>query len=207
MSPCIGRRTVLGLAVLGLDPLCSALAQDDAASRAPFGLTWGSSAQEVQALGVTLTENAALRDYGRSYEAKNLDRVLSDTSNVLLSFGWRDKLIRVFALGRPVPNDPYGGQVIARYEELIGTLTERYGRPRIVDQRDTEMWKAPNEYIASIKQGRAARFAAFSTATVQVELSVRAQDYDTARYAIIFEYRPGMQDFGTDKKAREREAL
>ena len=207
MNYSISRRAVLVSTSLAMGLVRSALAQDDSAQRAPFGLTWDSSTQQLRTSGIDLIEEESVRNYGHSYKATNLNQVLSDVSVVLLSFGWGDKLFRVFAYGRPVSNDPYGGQVIARYTDLISTLTGRYGRPHLVDQRDTELWKAPNEYVASINQGRAARYAAFSTDSVQVELSIRAQDSNTAFYAIIFEYKPGLQNFEQDKRSRERNAL
>lgn len=208
MNAAVRRRALFGwTAAAVLVPAWYALAEDDAADRAPFGLTWGSTIQQIQAAGATLAENTVIRDFGRTYDAKGIDRVLFDMSDVLLSFGWRDKLIRIFALGRPVPNDPFGNRVVGRYQELIGILADRYGTPRQMDHRDTEMYKAPNEYVASLKQGRAWRYASFQTGVVEVELSIRASDFDTARYALLFEHKLGMQAFAAYKRVRERDAL
>lgn len=207
MTAGVGRRAVLGgtLSATALPGL--ATAQDEAANRAPFGLTWGSSVQQVQAAGAALTEHAALREFGRSFEASNLGRVLVDTSDVFLSFGWRDRLIRLLALSRPILNDPHGGHVLARYGELVETLANRYGAPRLVDERDTGLYKAPGDYVASLRFGRALRFAEFSAPAVRVQLFLRAQSNDAAGYGLLFEHKPGMMEFEADKKARERDAL
>lgn len=97
---------------------------------------------------------------------------------------------------------------VARYQELASVLSDRYGRGIETDVRDREMWKGPNEYVMSIKQGRAFLYTNFhSSANVDVELSVRAASGDQAYYVILFAYRPGAQEFEADKKVHEKEAL
>ena len=60
--------------------------------RAPFGLTWGVASDEVRKTGVDLTADPSAKDFGVSFMATNLGKVLSDTEGVLLSFGFNDKL-------------------------------------------------------------------------------------------------------------------
>jgi hypothetical protein len=161
----------------------------------------------VRKLGVTLAAFAGKSDYGVAFAATDLSKVLSDMESVMLFFGFRDKLLRVAAAGRSVGPDPYGSQVVARYQDIASSLAERYGRGTETDLRDHQMWKDPNEYMMSLKQGRAFRYTSFQTSSVSVELSVRSSGSDTGYYLILFEYRPGVHEFDVDKKGRERETL
>ena len=133
--------------------------------------------------------------------------VLSDTESVFLFFGYKDKLWRIAAAGRPMGPDPSGSQTVARYQELVAVLSDRYGRGVETDIRDREIWKGPNQYVMSIRQGRAHRYTNFHSAKVDVELSVRAADSDKAYCLILFQYSPGAREFEADKKVREKDAL
>ena len=53
------------------------------------------------------------------------------------------------------------------------------------------MFKNPNEYVASIEQGRAYRYTSYHTNSVSVELSIRAKDMDSAYYLILCNCSPG----------------
>lgn len=175
-------------------------------TKAPFGLTWGMSADDVRKLGATLTD-AGGRDYGKGFTVTGLERVLSDAQTVLLFFGYRDRLFRIVAVGRFQGPDPYGASTLTRYKELAAILEERYGKGRETDLRDREMWKAPNEYVMSLKQGRALRFTSFLTVDVEVELSMRAKSQDESNYVIIFSSRPGQTEFELDKRRQEKDSL
>ena len=197
------------LAVAFLLPILTAVsAEFEGDSPAPFGLTWGMSSDEARKTGAQLAANAGRSDYGASFAATNLSKVLSDTESVILFFGFKDKLWRIAAAGRPMGPDPSGRQAVARYQELAAVLSDRYGRGIETDVRDREVWKGPNEYVMSIRQGRAYRYTNFhSSANVDVELSIRATGNNQAYYLILFEYRPGAQEFEADKKVHEKEAL
>ena len=103
--------------------------------------------------------------------------------------------------------DPYGSQVVARYQYSCRLAFGAGWKGVETDTRDHEMWKQPNEYVMSLKQGRAFHYTTFQSSTVEVELSVRATDEDSAFYLILFEYRPGAIQFEADKKKHEKDAL
>jgi hypothetical protein len=195
--------------VLGLITSLStrSLAQSGDDARAPFGLTWGASLDDVQKLGVRLTALEGRSNFGATYSATQMSRVLNDAENVVLSFGHRDKLWRIAVVSTHFGPDPAGAQVIARYADLAGSLAERYGRGAETDIRDRDVWKGPNEYVMSIHQGRAQRFTSFQGASVDVELSVRAKGSDMSYYLILFEHRSGADEFERDRKAKEKDAL
>jgi hypothetical protein len=204
----MSRRSTIVLAVAFVLPIrAAASAEPDAGVPAPFGLTWGISSDEVRKTGAKLTANAGQSDYGTSFSATDLSKVLSDTESVILFFGFKDKLWRIAAAGHPMGPDPSGSQAVARYQELATVLSDRHGRGVETDVRDHEVWKGPNEYVMSIRQGRSFRYTDFHSSNVNVELSVRAADSDRAYYLILFEFGPGAREFQADKKAHEKGAL
>jgi hypothetical protein len=128
--------------------------------RAPFGLTWGLSAEDVRASGVVLPPTGTPSDYGLAYPAEGLKATLSDTEAVTLFFGHRNQLWRIFAVSRAMGPDPYGSRGVQRYQELAGLLTERYGKGRDVDERDSYSRK-PEMYVYYLSQGNARRYTDF----------------------------------------------
>ena len=178
---------------------------DDAS--APFGLTWGMSAADAEKIGVALTPLPNATGYGTTYSATNLPKILSDTETCFLSFGYGDRLARIVAGGKEVKNDPYGSAVVGRYIELAKNLGELYGKGKETDRRDTEIWKAPSEYVASLKNGRAKRFTDFANENARVQIMIAASSSDEARYVIFFESIAEMKKLDEAKKAKEKEAL
>src|SRR6266446_8773820 len=193
----LSRRAALALAVAFLlSILVAVAAEPDAGVSAPFGLTWGMSSEEVRKTGAQLTANAGRSEFGAAFTATDLSKVLSDTESVFLFFGYKDKLWRIAAAGHPMGPNPSGSQAVSRYQELATVLSDRYGRGLETDIRDREMWKGPNEYVMSLRQGRAHRYTNFhSTGNVDVELSVRAASSDQAYYVILFAFRLGAREF------------
>jgi hypothetical protein len=174
---------------------------------APFGLTWGMSSYEVRKTGVKLASDKGVSDYGTSFIATELSKVLTDTEGVMLFFGYNDKLWRIATFGRPSGPDGAGNEVTSRYLDLAASLSGRYGKGADTDERDTQVYKRPDEYIMSLQQGRARRYTEFHTGAVDVELSIRVIDMNTSHYLIFFEYVPGRRDFEKEKKAHEKDAL
>lgn len=212
-------RSVLGVSLVSLSGAGSAQRTDPVPpaapgaagsgdTRAPFGLTWGLSSEETRKdVGATLRPSEDQGRWGSSFAATGLSRALSDTESIILSYGFRDRLFRVVAIGRPNGPDPSGGATLNRYQELSGALASRYGRGNEQVSRDTQIWKAPNEYVMSLTQGRAHRFTIFANQAVEVELSMRDQSIDKSYYVIIFTSIPGKAEFDQDKKQRECDSL
>ncbi len=176
-------------------------------SRAPFGLSWDMSADEVRKLGVELAPQPSNTSVGTAYLATKLPKVLADAENVLLGFGFDDRLFTVHAVGSTNASDPYGGKTLDRYRELASSLEAHYGEGRETDTRDTSLWKEPSEYIMSIKAGRAFRYTEFKSGGTSVELSVRALDTDSSYWVVIFDSDAGRSRFENASKKKEQDTL
>jgi hypothetical protein len=192
--------------ISGLAITLAARAQDADRNAAPFGLLWAASAADTRSSGIDLKE-VPQKDYGVSYGAMKLPKILFDVENVFVSFGYDDKLWRVVANSRSFENDPSGISVRARYAELASVLAEKYGSGRSSHSQDSEMWKKPTEFVMGIKVGRSSWFTNFETNLLQIQLAIHADDSSTAHWRIIWENKPLRANFGVGKKANEKNAL
>lgn len=203
----LSRRLLLvGSGLLTCGTSFAADAPPQPSGRGPFGLTWGMTSDDVRKMGVVLTPQPT-KDLGITFSATKLPKVLSDAELVVLAFGFDDHLFRVNVVGETNGADPYGGKTISRYGELVTVLGAHYGTGTETDRRDTSVWKEPNEYVMSLRQGRAFRYTNFSTPETSVEVSVRGQDADNSYWVIIFESVTGVMRFQQAMKKREQDAL
>ncbi len=182
-----------------------AAAADDR-NAAPFGLEWGMSSAEVRELGLEL-KDAQVRDYGTSFTATKLPKIISDVETVLLSFGYNDKLWRVAALSRTFANDPHGSAVISRFDELAAVLVEKYGRGTPHYQYDPNPLMKGEDFLYQVEAGKAWHYTDFATPTIHVQLIIGASSTSDGSYRIIFEHKPLRADFEKGKKFHEKDAL
>jgi len=200
------RVLVLVALISGLATPPLARAQDADRNSAPFGLIWTMSTADTRSLGIDLKELPTM-DFGASYVATKLSKILSDVENVFVSFGYEDKLWRVAAISRQFNNDPSGISVRVRYDELASVLAEKYGKGRQSHFQDTSMWKSSTEFVMGIKVGRSNWFTNFETNLLLIQLGIIADSSSTAQWRIIMENKPLRIKFEAGKKAHERNAL
>ena len=174
---------------------------------APFGLTWLASAQEIETLGVKLTE-VTMADFGESYSATSLPKALSDLETVVLSFGYDDQLYRVGAISREFENDQYGIRVRERYEELRTALSRTYkaGTQRHVASTDSFFGK-PDNFLYSLYKGEAYWYSLFSSSEADIELSLDATGSSDGYWRVIYTHRAAASTFAQGKSEKETDAL
>lgn len=175
-------------------------------AEAPFGLKWGMSEVDAKAMGVTLTKMEKEGE-GKQFTATGLSKVLSDTEIVFLHFGYNDKLWLVIAISKSFDNDPYGGSVSARYDDLSKLLGAKYGNGEVSHIQDHRLYSAADEFLAGIQNGRSIHFSTFKKQGVSVELSIGANSYDSGYYRLRYENVALAKDYGKDKKQHEGDAL
>jgi hypothetical protein len=190
---------------LAMTTALRAVAEDDS-SAAPFGLQWGMSSAQARANGVVLTEDAH-KNYGVTYLATTLPKMIADVQTILLSFGFDDKLWRVVAVSKNFSNDPYGSAVQKRYDELAGELTEKYGGGETKSGTSDEFYGDPKNFVYAIQSGNAWHYTNYDTNLIRVQLGIQATDPSTAFYQIIFENNSLRLDFEKGRKTKEKNAL
>ncbi len=187
------------------------MAQDAAntttSHHAPFGLTWGQSAEEVRASGVTLSDGGNPTDYGVAHTAESLKGVLSDMESVMLFFGLRNRLWRIFAVSRGMGPDQYGYPGIRRYQELLGILTERYGKGNETDDKGEAYSRHPEMYVFYLSQNSARRYVEFVSDGVAIQLGLRGAAGDITRWVLFYENIREAAAFVKDKAEKEKGIL
>ena len=194
--------------------LCSALiicsvwvpegAAEEDRDAAPFGLKWGMTTADARSLGIDL-QDAPIKEFGITYGAAKLPKVIADISTVIVSFGFDDRLWRIAAISKEFPNDPYGAATKERYSELVRILGEKYGRG--VQHHQDAPYRKPEYFLMEINGGRAWDYTDYSTSTLWIQIALAAKDSSTGYYRIIFENRSLGSDFQNSKKLREKNAL
>lgn len=175
-------------------------------SSAPFGLEWGMSKKDAEALGVKL-QAARTEDGTASFTAQSLPRILGDVESVRLDFGYDDKLRKIVAVSRSFMNDPHGNAVLARYQELLDVLKSKYGSGRSVHKRGDSIYAESAYFLAGLRGGKSWHYTNFETPEVAIELSVRANDNDTGYWVLIYENRSLGKDVEKEKREREKKSL
>lgn len=180
-----GRHMAFAIIVsLTLISALQALAEENS-DAAPFGLQWGMSSAQTRAIGVVLTEDTR-KNYGLTYMATKLPKMIADVQTVLLSFGFDDKLWRVVAVSKEFSNDPYGFTVQKRYDELAAELAEKYGRGEVESGASDEFYRDPTNFVYAIQSGHAWHYTNYNNKLIKVQLGISATDPSTSFYQIIF---------------------
>jgi hypothetical protein len=202
-------RVVLSSVILAGALVTAMFAQapaEEEQSAAPLGLQWGMSSSQVRSLGVEL-KDVPLKDYGSSYAAAKLPRIIADIETVVLSFGFDDKLWRIATASKAFTNDPYGSAVRNRYDELSSELAEKYGRGEQHHQSGQGFYAKADIFVYALNTGNAWYYTNYTTNLIGIQLSIRAPDSSTAFYQIVFEHRPLRSDFERSKKKHEKDSL
>jgi hypothetical protein len=175
-------------------------------TEAPFGLSWGASTEQVKSLGVDLKQPDK-DSFGETYSASNLPKGISDQQITFLSFGNDNKLWRIAAISTPFENDPYGNSGKNRYSELVGILSEKYGKGHSVHHLGESIYADANYFVAGIRGGESQWFTDFETPTLFIQLGLVAQDSSTLRWRVIYENKALKEGFEQSQKSREKGSL
>jgi hypothetical protein len=181
-------------------------AAEEERKAAPLGLQWGMSSAQVRELGIDL-KDLPVKDYGTSYTASKLPKVIADTETVVLSFGFDDRLWRIFMRSKVFTNDPFGSAVRNRYDELSSELAEKYGHGQQNHHTGEGFYAKADNFIYALSTGNAWYYTNYTTNILQIQLSIGARDTSTAFYQILFESKPLRSDFEQSKKTHEKDSL
>lgn len=195
------RKCIAIIFVWGLISTSSVLAQD-----APLGLKWSSTVDSVRQTGIELKE-AGSDAYGTGFSANKLSKALADQETTLLSFGYNDKLWRIVILSQNFANDPMGVVVRNRYQELLGILTDKYGKPVGHHRLGESIYSEPRFFLTGIQGGNSFWYSDFKASELDIQIGILATSGSDARWRIIYEYKPLKAIFEQSKKVREKGSL
>jgi len=119
------RRSLVGFCVLFALLVSGRLAADDSA---PFGLTWGMTAEDLKSLGVALAPQEHVNNMV-VYKAETLPKNISDAEFYLVLFDESTGLQKVMMSSKDITNDLYGSAGKERFKVLKETFSSKYGAP------------------------------------------------------------------------------
>lgn len=173
---------------------------------APLGLEWSAAADSLRQTGIDLKESGT-DAYGVGFSANKLPKVLADQETALLSFGHNDKLWRIVVVSKDFSNDPMGLAVRNRYNDLLGILSEKYGKPKNHHTLGSSIFSEPEYFLAGIQGGKSFWYSDYTTADLNIQIGIVATSSSDARWRIIYEYKALKAVFEQSKRGREKGAL
>jgi hypothetical protein len=171
---------------------------------APFGLTWGATREEIQALNVELVAGESGPN-GAAYVAKGVPKPVVDVDSIFLFFTDGGKLWRIVAAFKSVQNDPYGLATQTRYAELKDALSKRYGLGQ--EGKLVQAAYAAEHFVLGLSSGENQIFCNFGNAEIFVQLAIRAGAIGESFCMLFYESKLLKAEFSAEQRRRELDAL
>jgi hypothetical protein len=134
---------------------------------------------------ITLDDMCLDENDGRVFRIHGMQAWLPDVEEVVVFFGFDDRLWRLSVKGRVVRDTSgEGAELLARYDELRAFLVERYGEGSAEHYREPWAEDRPAQYLGSLQMGNSWHYSQFDTDVVSVQLGLRAGNVVSGYYQI-----------------------
>lgn len=155
-----------------------------------LGLWWGMSFEDVLSLNEFTLEYMGKGDGGDHYAATAFPPVLSDVGQIILFFGFDDRLWRL-ALLSPTDEDGsgVGTALFAIYDNWKATLDGMYGFGRSQHRNTSTDVPNPRGILASLANGSAWHFTEYENGMQAVQLGVKARSGRHGHTAVYIKHR------------------
>lgn len=174
--------------------------------KAPFGLFWKATAENMNLLGFSLTE-VQREGYENVYKISKENQPLEDFEFVTVSFGKQNRLWNIYAQGLPEEDDNKASKIMVLYEKYYNALDKKYGnaqqffQPYVIEQKISEKKDGAetekivkkehkignDDFLEELKTEKAILYATFSDGKIGVVLSVGVDD--NGRSYITLDYK------------------
>jgi hypothetical protein len=197
------------LVMISTSACMSALAADG--DEALFGLRWGMTPAEVRAIDVTLTKSKGDRNL-EIYRTTSLPRNVSDTESYSLMFA-DGRLVKLWAVGKNIVNDPTGSNGKERFEALRSALTEKYGKPTSNAQTTgNKLYRESDEFYQCLAYSGCGVWASiYETSEKVVSVELKGMSRGTGFLDITAEAKPqferALEIYKTRKNKSDKDAL
>ena len=169
-----------------------------------FGLEWGLSSDQVHDLDYFTLQIMEMEENGQPYNASAYPPILHDIRQVILYFGFDDRLWRIAIMGLGQRDQTGSAKaLIARYDEIRGQLAEVYGPGESFHYNTTER-KNQDFVLGALQMGQAWHFSEFTAADTHVQLGLRASSVVAGRYALYLKNTVLEEKVLADMQASQR---
>jgi len=115
-------------------------------AKAPFGLAWNSSIQDIKSNGIELTAQEVDIPGFKVYLTTSLPKNHSDADHYVLMF-YKDTLVKILMISKTVSDDPFGLKGIEKYKEYTQLmLSVGYTEHRTFENIGRLLYKEPYEF-------------------------------------------------------------
>ncbi len=158
------------------------------AGEGPFGIDWGNSISEIEAMGVTCS-NKSTKDRFTICKTASLPKNLSISEEYVLYFDKKYYLQKVKMTSKDIDNDISGSDGKETYSDLKSKLTAKYGAPtNSYEYIGRKLWDEYDEFYQCLAYSGCGAWISFfkSKAGEVVALQLnglgRGQGYITLTY-------------------------
>jgi hypothetical protein len=154
-----------------------------------LGLWWGMSFEDVLSLNEFTLEYMGKGDGGDHYAGTAFPPVLGEVEQIILFFGFDDRLWRL-ALLSPTEDDGsgVGTALFARYDEWKATLDGMYGMGRTQHRNTSTDIPNPREILGSLAKGTAWHFTEYRHGQQLVQLGVKGTAWRNGHTAVYIKH-------------------
>ena len=130
------------------------------ADEGPFGITWGMTKYQVQALGVQMEPSSAKLGI-QSFKATNLPKSISIADFYGLTFDTKRGLQKVTMISKDIVDDPYGSEGKKLYADVKDALVKKYGEPTFgLESVGAKLWDESDEFYQCLDYSGCGMWAA-----------------------------------------------
>lgn len=163
----------------------------DNRAKAPFGLIWGASKEDIEVEGFDLTP-AKFEDYSNAYIVNNPQQQRAAFEKITAVFGEQNHLQMIYAQSSHIKDMPNAEKVLRLYHDYYAALERKYGnakehyRPNKDDSTSSKEIGNDN-FLKELATQKSALFAVFDNDVITATLSIFADDEERSFITLNYE--------------------
>jgi len=170
-----------------------------------LGLWWGMSLGDMLERDEFTLEYMGKGSGGDHYAATAFPPVIDDLNQIILYFGFDDRLWRLAFLGVPEKDGSgVGTALFARYDEWKSVLNEMYGAGESFHRNTSPDVERPDLILATLRRGDAWHFTQYDRDDVHVQLGVKGTSMTFGHTAIYIKNQQMAAKVEADREAVEQ---
>ena len=174
--------------------------------KAPFGLYWDASKEDIESIGFILTPSKR-ENYDGVYRVENPKQQYTAFKPVIAIFGLQNHLLCVYAQSVPQPDKPDASKILQVYHQYYKALQKKYGNAKEIfspytyveekvekkdDKKKVTKIQHQNplggeNFLEELQTGKASLYATFNNERTGVTLGVAANQNKES--FIIIDYK------------------
>ncbi|WP_338268007.1 hypothetical protein [Marinomonas pontica] len=151
----------------------------------PFGLEWGMSHAELQAVGFSAPKPLEDFEYATSVSTPKP----WSQGNSYFALSYKDKLVKAIVESKPITDDVYGSEGKALYSSVKSILVKKYGNPSSeFEHTGMKLYDDADEFYQCLEySGCGGYMASFSVGGGSIQVSIEGSRRGQGNVKITYE--------------------